>query len=253
MIARLQAHHGQTAWRLGWRIRSLHLRDQVWLAGLFWLAMLVVTTAISFVIDYRGEVTSSTWDDAVNGAPRWFLAIVCGYLAYTILPALIAHGRTRREAATRLLRLAVAGSIVFALLATTGFLLEKALFSVMDWNQAIASDRLYESSADVHLIFTEVVFTLLLWSAAGLAVGAGFYRSDEAGWSVVGIIWIPVIAAEALLERRESSAFSLWNLDITLPSVHPLLALLLIAAIFAGIIVAGWRLVRDIPLRSKAS
>jgi len=253
MIARLQQQGQQTSLRLGWKVRSLQAGDQIWLAGLFWLAMLIATTVISFGIDYRGTVTSSTWDDMVNGAPRWFMAIVCGYLAYTMVPAMVAHGRTRREAAGSLLRLAVVGSIAFALIAVIGFLLEKALFSSMGWNQSVSSDRLYGSSTDVHLIFTEVVFTLLLWASAGVAVGAGFYRSDEAGWTVVGIIWLPLILAEAVLETRDSRAFSLLTLDVTIPSVHPLPALLLNAAILAGIIVAGWRLIRDIPLRSKAT
>ncbi|HYI15912.1 MAG TPA: hypothetical protein VEX37_11015 [Thermomicrobiales bacterium] len=254
MIARSRvAEQRHSASRIPWTFPRRMLEDHLALSGLLWLGLLVVVIAIAVGNAIWGSVGGSYWDDAVSSIPQWYVAFMAGFLAYSFLPALIAHGQTRREFGQQALIYSVVFSAALALLVIIGFGVEAAVFAVMDWPHGIDGGHLFTSSGQVHLIFAEFLMRFLVWSSAGFLVGAGFYRSEEAGGGALAVAWIPVAITEMALGTQYGSPIVLFRLVWEPPTIHPLIVLAIGVAAFAVTVWMAWKVVRDIPIRSKST
>ena len=253
MIAKTRIYPRQHTAQRAWTFPRRMIEDHLGLAGLLWLGLLAIVTAIAVANGIWGSVGGSYWDDAVSSVPQWFVAFMAGYLAYSFLPAMIAHGQTRREFRNQALTYSVVFSAALALLVVIGFALEAGLFAVMDWPHGIGDGHLFSSSGAVHLIFAEFLLRFLVWSAAGFLIGAGFYRSEEAGWTALGIGWIPVAIVEFAIGTRSGSPIVLLQTVWEPPSLHPVVVLAIGAAAFLTASALAWRVIRDIPLRNKST
>jgi hypothetical protein len=70
----------------------------------------------------------------------------------------------------------VAAAVLAALLAL-GFALEAALYRAMDWPHRISAERLFTDPGQYPVVFLSSWAMLVVWTAIGLLLGAGFYRS----------------------------------------------------------------------------
>jgi hypothetical protein len=248
VIAREHREPQQRSWAIARRMIESYLS----LSALIWLGMLVVVTAIIVGIAYWDTVRRSIWDDAVNTAPQWWAAIIAGYAAFQFLPATISHGGTRREFGIQATMFSIIFAAGLAVMVAIGFLLEAALYGVMDWPRGVTEGHIFTSGTQVHLILIEYAFKYLVWVAAGALVGAAFYRSDDFGWSIVGFVWIPVSLSEMALGLRSGTPITLLNRVWEPPTVPAVLALAISLAMAAVIAAVGWYVIRDVPMRSKS-
>ncbi|HEX5165444.1 MAG TPA: hypothetical protein VFV93_08625 [Thermomicrobiales bacterium] len=253
MIAQSRTHAQRELPPPNWTFPRKMLEAHLWMVGLFWLALLVLVAAIAVGNAIWASVNGSFWDDAVSSLPQWAIAVGSGYLAYNFLPAMIALGRTRREFGRQALAYSIFFSVVLALLVVVGFLLEKGLYAVMDWPQGIDNGHIYSTSSQIHLIFAEYLIRFLVWSAAGFAIGAGFYRSEGAGGIALALGWIPVAVTEFLIGTQTGSPIVLLQLVWEPPSLPALVVIVvgILSWLAAGAL--SWRVICDIPIRSKAS
>jgi hypothetical protein len=142
---------------------------------------------------------------------------------------------------------------VSALLVVVGFLLERGLYAAMDWPQGIDNGHTYSSSSQLHLIFAEYMVRFLVWSAAGFAIGAGFYRSEEAGGVALALGWIPVAVTEFVIGTQSGSPIVLLQLVWEPPSLPALVIIVVGVLSWLAAVALSWRVIRDMPIRSKAS
>jgi hypothetical protein len=215
------------------------------------LLLIVIGVAVGNAI--WGSVSGSYWDDAVSAVPQWYAAFMAGYLAYSFLPAQIAHGQTRREFGQQALIYLIIFSAALAALVVIGFGIEAALYAIMDWPHGIDEGHLFRSSGQVHLVFAEFLMRFLVWSSAGFLIGTGFYRSEEAGGGALAVGWIPVAITELALGTQYGSPIVLFRLVWEPPSIHPAIVLAIGAAAFAATVWLAWKVLRDIPIRTKSA
>lgn len=235
-----------------WTFPRRMVEDHLGLAALLWLALLVIVLGVAVGNHIWDSVGGSYWDDAVSSIPQWFVAFMAGYVAYSFLPAQIAHGQTRREFAQEALVYLVVFSAGLAALATIGFGIEAAVFAVMDWPHGIDDGHLFTSSGQVHLIVAEYLIRFLVWSAAGFTVGAGFYRSEEAGGGALAVAWIPVAITEFAIGTLYGSPLVLFRFVWDPPALHPVLIVAIGLLSFAALVWGGWKIIRDIPIKTKS-
>jgi hypothetical protein len=219
----------------------------LWAGFVAFVGVIIVGAAI-----FRG-ITVSGWEQGATQVPRWWVLFVGVHLGYTVLALHVAHGQTRRAFAQQAALFMLGFAAFGALLIAVGFALEGALYALAGWPQALSLSHLFTSPWQLHLVFTEFWLRFMVWGAAGLMLGAAFYREPGLG----GILIPPAILLIAVGEIPMAPG-NWWPfgdlpffLDFGLTSVlllvgifMPLLSLAIISAI-------AWSVVKDIPLRNK--
>jgi hypothetical protein len=228
-----------TLWRL---LFSTQLPFLLLCTAVFAGAVLVLTLGI----DLRVTITDSVWDPAVS-VVRWF---ALGYGLYLInhpLPLYVAAGRTRREfAASVALFVAGAGAVLAALL-TAGFALEGLLYRAMGWTQRVEPERLYDGPGQFPLVFVSYWAMLLIWTAIGLLLAAGFYRSGG-GELLAVLVGLAMVVVTGYGIGFNGLPFVGAVVDVADVPLAGTLGLCL-AGLLPGAAVT-WALVRDIPIRN---
>jgi hypothetical protein len=214
-----------------------------------WGAFTVVLAAIVLGLHFVGEVTRSAWEAAAT-IPRWYMVINGAMMIYSFLPLYLGHGQTRRQFGVQ----AAVAALVFVPLVsaamTLGFLLESGLYALLDRPQALRQTHLFAEPAQVHLVLLEYVVEYLACFAAGMFMGAGFYR-----WGAGGLLTVPFgVGLIVLGLSAGGSAFSVplssFELGLDLPRGAGFAALTAVVVFSAGLALA-WGVIRDVPLRNK--
>lgn len=229
--------------------------DQTGFALLMWTGFLTLTLGVMvvlarFIIDDVDNLSGSGWESASDAA-AWYVAGVVGWSVWHYLPLMVAHGRTRRDAAIELTVFMATFAVFAALLVTLGYAIEAAVYRIGNWTHDIGGQHLFRASTDVHLMVLEYGLTSLVWGSVGALIGAGTYRNDVLGW----LTWLP-----ALILVGVAGTITQWYagpvqffadrlIDVdTLPL--PAVVLFNLACVAAALGMA-WPLVRGMPLRNR--
>ncbi|GAA0915071.1 hypothetical protein [Nonomuraea longicatena] len=214
-----------------------------------WAAFTVVLVAVTLAVHFFGDLTHSAWEAAAT-VPRWYMVINGAMLIHSFLPLYIAHGQTRRQFGAQ----AAVAALVFVPLVsvamTLGYLLESGLYALLDRPQVLRQSHLFTEPSQVHLVLLEYVVEYLACFAAGMFMGAGFYR-----WSAGGLLTIPFgVGLIVLGLSAAGSDFSLplssFALGLDLPRGPGFAALTAVVAFSVGLALT-WGVIRDVPLRNK--
>ncbi|MET9629873.1 hypothetical protein ABZX92_20655 [Lentzea sp. NPDC006480] len=195
----------------------------------------LMNLAVAFVISTFAEVSFSGWMLVTVQIARWFVLWVGVYTIHNVLPIAVAHGRTRREFLVAATGFTAVFALVMTLLTWLGFLVEGAVYAVMDWKSTP-----HGSPLAYFLMF-------LVWSAVGMFVTAAFDR-----WGYGGVLALPVGLALVLVP------------GVTMPGTGDMpfvrdLPLALgdgwhVVSVFAWVVAVGvtWAIGRAMPVRTKA-
>jgi hypothetical protein len=184
----------------------------------------------------------------MSGVAVWFVGFVCGYYLHYYLPAFVANGRIRRDSAIEAVIFSGVLAAVATVLITVGFVYERVVYAIADWQRGAPEDALYHDYDDYGRIFLAGVTGMLMWAAGGAMIGSSFYRSNERGLLsvVVAIAAISVVGGPNGL----AGPFTLVARQLDLSPT--LLASSVVAIIATGILAAiTWWNVRTLPLRNK--
>ncbi|MDH2427656.1 hypothetical protein [Sphaerisporangium sp. TRM90804] len=231
------------------RFPSRLLAANMWFAVMLWAGYLVLVTVITLAVELFGELNQSAWEQATQ-LPRWYAFFTGVTLVRQFLPLYIAHGQTRREfGAQAAVTVALFAPFLSALI-TISYLLETALYGLLDRPQVISQAHLFTEPTQVPLVFAEYLLEFLVWIIGGSFIGAGFYR-----WGAGGLLTIPVgILLAVLAETATGGELRLPLLRVIDLNLSPSAAMT--AGVGIGAFVLGlaltWPLIRDVPLRNKA-
>ncbi|GAA3441701.1 hypothetical protein [Planomonospora venezuelensis] len=231
------------------RFPSRLLAANLVFAAMVWAAFYAVVTLVTVGIAVFGTLDKSAWEAATQ-LPRWFALFVGVALIREFFPLYIAHGQTRRQfGAQAAVTVALYAPFLSALL-VAGYLLERLLYGLAGWPQALGRPHLFTSPAQVPLVFTEYLIEFLAWIVAGAFMAAAFYR-----WEGGGLLSVPLGIGLILLGEAAVGA------ELRLPFVHLELGIVSVpgvaTALAAGLgcfllgLAMTWSIIRDVPLRNR--
>lgn len=225
----------------------------VW--GLFVAAVVALSAVVLLVGPDRFD--TSAWEQAAQ-LPRWYAGAVGVYLTAVHLPLYIAHGYTRREFAVGIPAFTFLFAVALALLMTVGYAVEALVYGWLDWSHGLSQTHLFEVPTQYPSVFAEFFLLHLVWTVAGIVLGAAFYRNAGLGLALVPLAVLMVALAQAATGPQNLGPFPSFDAAGSLPLVGGLLAggSHGVAAAVSGVVVAlasplAWYLVRDLPLRSR--
>jgi hypothetical protein len=221
----------------------------------YWvLAALVLSFAVPLVISQYSDVALSAWYYTAN-VGKWFTAFVGGGFVFTLVPNMIAAGLTRRELAVSMGVFGVLWSLVLGAVAFAGILGERAYYGALGWSQGIdASDAIAPigSLGDTVAFASYYPLLYLVYFAAGTVIGIASYRWEGAGW----LLLVPIIPVVFSLDN------GLYDTEPVGPGWAGFIGLFMdgwargviiatIVAVTAVLAAAAYRILIDVPLRSK--
>lgn len=242
--------------------RHLVLRHRLKIDGLgvpiigggFLLAMLLLTGTVSMFADIR----ISGWE-AGTQVVRWFVGAIGVYLAAIYLPLYVTHGRTRRDTAVDSALFAGIYAALVAVLVAVGFAIERLVYRIAGWTQALESGHLFDAPDQYHLILVEFVVVLAVWVTAGAMMGAAFYRHGGLGMALIPLALAAVVVTEAGAGSTSVGLFFgsppplLDAIGLSPAAASPLTAAgrsLLVCLVLGAV---TWRIVRDVPIRPEVA
>lgn len=231
-----------------WRYPAPVVENLLALTGLATGAVLVAWFVIAFLIDRFGTLDSSVWDP-ISGIAVWYAAFIGGYAMYEVLPKFVANGRTRRDSAIEMGIFGAIHTVAVSVAITLGFVIERAVFSLLDWRQGVPEDRIFDSFTDYPLIFVASLISVAAGTAAGALIGIGFYRDN---WRGI----LAVLLVMALGSFQSGSTGLMWGpfgwMAASLDIVWGTAMTVTIALIGVAVSIAvAWVFTRDVPLHNK--
>lgn len=206
----------------------LALRSQLVVWGWFWLTLVVIAVGILVVTVRVSDVGHSVWD-YLSAAPRWFTFTLLVLLVTAGVGPYVAHGLTRRAFVRLDAVVAVVTAVAFAACWTLGQAVEVAVFRAQGWPTVVQrADHLYTDGAQLGLVALEALGTLLVYAAAGVLVGAVYYRAG--GWwgtLTLPLTLAPLALAQVLVAGRVGEGVV--GVAADLPTAVRLLGLLVLA------------------------
>jgi hypothetical protein len=203
----------------------------------FWSIFLLIFFAVMVIsvnLARSGESDAgpSLWANAGAQAPRWFLFVMGIMWATTNLPVLVANGVTRRRFFGGAMLFGLASSVVFTLMVTIGFAIERQLFADRG---LLAADYPLNTAGDFARYTGEMTLILMGFILTGWVVGLLFYRLRP--WTALLLLPLAMLPVIVGVFGGSTSPISL----------SPLLALATVAAAA----LAAYLLVRAVPIRAK--
>lgn len=220
-----------------------------------WAIFLVLVLILTGVVSAFRTIEVSGWEIA-GQIPRWYLGAVGVYLTSVHLPLYVAHGYTRRESFRQL---AVVGAIIVAIAAvlmTLGFVVERLVYAIAGWPQAIGNPHLFADAAAYPAILLEFVLVFAIWAVGGSFVGASFYRSPTLGMLSIPVGIAGLIVAEGLVAPGFNDLLGAVPFleRLALPEGGSIaLAVPLTVVAVVVLLAATWLVTRDVPLRPEPS
>jgi hypothetical protein len=196
----------------------------------------VFAVVVTFVVSAFRDVEISAWNVVATQIARWFLFWAGVYVIHNVLPIAVAHGRTRREFLLATSGFTVVLSLVLALLAWLGFLVEGGIYSLMDWRAGE-----HGSPLAYFLMF-------LVWCAVGAFVAAAYNR-----FGPYGLLSFPaglVLAVVAGVKVPGSGELPyLPDIPVALGAGWHAVSLLAFVIALAG----TWVVARTMPIRPRTT
>ncbi|MCT9933190.1 hypothetical protein N5079_23550 [Planotetraspora sp. A-T 1434] len=232
------------------RFPSRLLAANMLFALMIWAGYFVVVTAITVGIAVFGRLTGSVWESATQ-LPQWFALFVGVALVRDWLPLYIAHGQTRRQFGAQAAVTVMLFAPFLAALLALGYLLEKVLYGLAGWPQALDRAHLFSEPTQVPLVFAEHLIELAAWILAGTFIGATFYRWDGGGLLTIPVGIGMVVLADAAIGTDLRLPF-IRNLGLHLPQSPAMTVGVAVGTFLLGLALT-WAVIRDVPLRNKPS
>ncbi|GAA2262428.1 hypothetical protein GCM10009853_014440 [Glycomyces scopariae] len=221
----------------------------------YWLiAAVILSVALPLFIAQFNDIRLSAWFYAAN-VGKWFTAFVGGGFVYSLVPNMIAAGLTRRELAVSMGVFGLLWSALLGAIAFAGLVAERYLYGALDWSHGIDAHDVIApigSLGDTVALGASYPLLYLVYFAAGTVIGAASYRWEASGW----LLLVPIVPIVFSLDN------GLFDTEPVGPGWAGFLGLfmdgwdrrLIVAAIVlatAGLAAAAYRLLIDVPLRSK--
>ncbi len=164
-----------------WPSPRMMLRDHIAFAGLSTLGLLVTVIAITIGYDLYSdnEVNQSFWNEAVSGIAPWYALGIGIYLMASTFPQYVLYGDTRKRFLQRLALFSIPFCAAITLFMLAGLWVERLVYRVAGWNQAIANDHLYDSATEIPAFLLEHFVILLPWFALGALLGAAYLAREQ--------------------------------------------------------------------------
>jgi hypothetical protein len=240
-----------------WPIARHRLATDIAGAAFLWVFFALGVAVLCGVVSLITTVRISAWEQAAQ-IPRWFAGGMGVYMTWFYLPLYIAHGYTRREFAVQIPVVIAAFATTLAALMTVGYLIETFAYRMAGWTQALTRTHLFAAPDQVPLVFSEFWLVFLVWTLAGLLVGAGFYRNGG-----LGLLTIPIgLTMLGVVEYAVGDGIGPMPFGFLRGLLRPLStidpgSLLTVALLTAAVLAVGtaltWAIIRDLPVRSKAA
>ncbi|OLF19008.1 hypothetical protein [Actinophytocola xanthii] len=232
-----------------WPVLRVTATSHLPFIALLWVPFVVVTLAVAGFIAMGGTVSHSAIHVAATQLPRWLMFGLGLDMVSNTLRMHLAHGRTRREFVGQGLVHAVLMSGFAAVLIALAYLVERGVYAMFGWPQALNREAMFATADDYPVILGTYWLLFLTWTIAGLVIGLGFFHSNG-----LGLLTIPIGLAIALptVLFTGNSGFpvigdELVDLDLSEGLLLALNGGLLVLAV--GII---WAIARHVPMKAKA-
>jgi len=238
-----------------WAIARHRLRLDTAAVVVLWIPFTLVVAAIYVLVGLYGNLSTSVWEQATQ-APRWFAGGLGVYLTAVYLPLYITHGQTRRQFATQMPAFVVVLAALLAALITIGFAVERVVYDLGGWLQALERAHLFDGVDQYPVVLLEFWLVFMVWIAAGALVGAAFYRRPGLGLLLVPVVLAIVAAAELAVGTAFFGPFPeplLTAAGVGLearPIPVAVITCFTLAVVTAGL---TWLVIRDLPIRSQAA
>lgn len=235
-----------------WSFPRFVFRELTQLLMTAWLGFTIAIIGIALSIHQWGTLDQSIWEKATQ-AGHWFIFVMGIQIGMVYLPMNITHGKTRRDTAIETGLFIGAFSAITAVLLTAGWVIERVLFRILDVEQRLTENHLFDAATDYPLIFLESWVSLALWAAGGLFIAAAYYRYEGAG--LLAIIPALIVASMAgiFLDSTWGPAGRIADSAIGLRN-PPILVSLLACVAGVGILLGmAWLIIRDLPIRKLSA
>lgn len=235
-----------------WVIARHRTREDVGAVLSLWVIFSLFVFAVVLLVAAFRTIEVSGWEIG-SQIPRWFAGGLGVYLSSVYLPLYVAHGRTRRDVAVQCLVSALVTAVVMAMLMTLGYVIERGIYAIAGWPQALGSDHLYATATDYPLILLDFLLLFVAWKVAGIFAGAAFYRSPTLGFVTLPIVVVVVGLAEATRSpgflEIAGDLVSWLQVVPDVPSAGASIVITLVGLVV--MLPAAWLVVRDLPLRNE--
>ncbi len=235
-----------------WVLARHRLGDDAWGVVLLWAGFAVFVFAMIFAVAAFRPIEVSGWETA-SQIPRWFAGGVGVYLTAVYLPLYIAHGFTRREIARQQFVATLGTLLVMSALMTLGYAIERAVYAVAGWPQALTQSHLFDSATSYSLVFLEFLLLFTVWTAAGAFAGAAIYRNPLNWWFAIPVAIAMIGVSEAALNPgffEVVTSLTGW-LGLTPGGVSVAASVAIVTGCLTVSLPSTWWLVRDLPLRNQ--
>lgn len=233
-----------------WRFPRPLIQDHIEFALLLWGVLLAVSYAITGGIAYFSDVDTSVWEQSSNAA-MWYMAVICGWVCYTVVPMFIANGKTRRDTGIEAAIFTALLTVAVSLMVTAGYLIEYLVYGIAGWPRRLSGSHLFDSHLDIGMIALENLLILIVRGAVGAFVGLSAYRWDGSGWLALApaSVLIGIIGA---VTRDFSGPAAFVIVRIIEPDTPSIWLALTASLISLGVSIAtGWWALRAMPLRNR--
>ncbi|WP_129668177.1 hypothetical protein [Phytoactinopolyspora endophytica] len=191
-------------WRRGLRCgRQLGLL-MARVGGLWFLPIVVVVFFALGIIQagvggFEDGSWRSVWEDSLQPM-RYFPLAMSVIVGAGLMPNYVSLGLTRREFSVGAALMVFASSVGFAVAGTLGHQIERAVFGWFDEVPTLNAPHLFSDSGDVLAVFGEYSILTGVHMAAGLLIGATYYRfGGLIGTALLPFTVAPILAVELLL------------------------------------------------------
>ncbi|WP_016698294.1 hypothetical protein [Actinoalloteichus spitiensis] len=226
----------------------------LWISALYFAIVIVVFAVIGYVALVHGEGTDEPTSHAellANSSPRFFL----GSLAIIVTSTLLAHylpmGVTRHQLFWAGTTLILGGAAAAAAVISGLFLVEWFVLDGTSIPITYRTPHLFDSSAQVGVIFLEHLVALAAFMALGWLIGSVFARYG--GWGGLGLL-LPCLLLGLLPEALLGVGWVGQSYGALGIEPLPMAASVpLGTAVVAVMLLLNHRLMRDMPLRRPTS
>ncbi|KKB07353.1 hypothetical protein [Devosia chinhatensis] len=147
---------------------------------------IVGSMVLTLIVSQFRPIEASGWDLAQQ-LPNWFALGVGAPVGMREFWLYVTHGQTRRNFFGEACLWLIAFALLLGVLYAAGFWIEMPLYALMGWPQTVHTAGLYSHVLDVPMVLLESGLRCLLWGAAGLCLGAAFYRGTFIGLAAIGL------------------------------------------------------------------
>lgn len=211
------------------------------------LTMLCITIGVSFFrsIDYSGW---DLWQQMLN----WYALGICAHIGSRELWLYVAHGGTRRNFMGETAIFVAGFALLLALIYAAAFWIEAPLYAAMGWPQLPHNPMFFHHVLDSHWVVLEGLLSFGLWGAAGLLIGAAFYRDWRLGMVATGVAMFFAQITSLSVGDDAGPMGVLVRSEIVPGDFN--IALAVVAHLACWVILAGatWLVIRDVPIHARA-